>query len=99
MREVDVAERLCGVIPCADKVQFLKTGAEAMAAAVRIARTYTARDVVIGCGYFGWLDWCADDTAGVPAGTQRAISSRAVRRHRRARGGGERRRIVSSPRS
>ena len=38
-REVEVAERLCGVIPCADRVQFLKTGAEAIAAAVRIART------------------------------------------------------------
>jgi glutamate-1-semialdehyde 2,1-aminomutase len=68
-REVELAERLCGVIPCADKVQFLKSGAEAMAAAVRIARTYTARDVVVGSGYFGWLDWCADDTPGVPVGT------------------------------
>jgi glutamate-1-semialdehyde 2,1-aminomutase len=65
--EVDVAERLCGVIPCADRVQFLKTGAEAMAAAVRLARTYTAREVVIGCGYFGWLDWCSDEALGVPA--------------------------------
>ncbi|MEP6492795.1 MAG: aminotransferase class III-fold pyridoxal phosphate-dependent enzyme [bacterium] len=73
VREVDVAERLCGVIPCADKVQFLKTGAEAMAAAVRIARTYTARDLVIGCGYFGWLDWCADDTAGVPEETRQSF--------------------------
>lgn len=72
-REVDLAERLCGVIPCADKIQFLKTGAEAMAAAVRIARTYTARDVVIGSGYFGWLDWSADDAAGVPEGTKRAF--------------------------
>ncbi len=72
-REVDLAERLCGVIPCADKVQFLKTGAEAIAAAVRIARTYTARDVVIASGYFGWLDWCSDDTLGVPEGTKRAI--------------------------
>jgi len=69
-REVEVAERLCGVIPCADKVQFLKTGAEAMAAAVRIARTYTARDIVIASGYFGWLDWAADDIAGVPASTR-----------------------------
>jgi glutamate-1-semialdehyde 2,1-aminomutase len=72
-REVDIAERLCGVIPCADRVQFLKTGAEAMAAAVRIARTYTARDLVIGAGYFGWLDWSADDAAGVPEGTRRAF--------------------------
>jgi glutamate-1-semialdehyde 2,1-aminomutase len=72
-REVDVAERLCGVIPCADRVQFLKTGAEAMAAAVRLARTYTARDLVIGCGYFGWFDWCADDTAGVPEATRQLL--------------------------
>src|SRR5215216_4527380 len=73
VREVEIAERLCGVIPCADKVQFLKTGAEAMSAAVRIARTYTARDVVIACGYFGWHDWCADETSGVPDGTRQAI--------------------------
>jgi len=71
--EVDVAERLCGVIPCADKVQFLKTGAEAIAAAVRLARTYTARELVIAVGYFGWLDWCAEDAGGVPEGTRRAI--------------------------
>jgi glutamate-1-semialdehyde 2,1-aminomutase len=70
VHEVDVAERLCGVIPCADKAQFLKTGAEAIAAAVRIARAYTARDVVVGCGYFGWLDWSADETTGVPQGTR-----------------------------
>ena len=69
-REVDVAERLCGIIPCADKVQFLKSGAEAMAAAVRIARTYTARDLVVGSGYFGWMDWCSDEAAGVPKKTK-----------------------------
>lgn len=69
-REVDLAERLVGVIPCADKVQFLKTGAEAMAAAVRLARTYTARDIVVGSGYFGWHDWCADDAEGVPSATK-----------------------------
>lgn len=73
-REVELAERLCGIIPCADKVQFLKTGAEAIAAAVRLARTYTAREMVIGSGYFGWLDWCADETEGVPEGTRRAFT-------------------------
>ena len=76
-REVDLAERLAGVIPCADKVQFLKTGAEAMAAAVRLARTYTARDIVVGSGYFGWLDWCSDDAEGVPAATK-ALFRRVV---------------------
>ncbi len=66
VREVEVAERLCGVIPCAEMVQFLKTGAEAIAAAVRLARTYTGRDALITCGYFGWLDW-ASTSNGVPA--------------------------------
>ena len=67
--EVEVAERFCGVVPCAEQVLFLKTGAEAMSAAVRIARAYTGRDVVIGCGYFGWHDWAAT-TAGVPENTR-----------------------------
>jgi glutamate-1-semialdehyde 2,1-aminomutase len=67
--EIEVAERLCTVIPCAEMVQFTKTGAEAMSAAVRIARTYTARDIVVGCGYFGWHDW-SSDAAGVPARTR-----------------------------
>jgi glutamate-1-semialdehyde aminotransferase len=66
VREVELAERLCSIIPCAEQVQFLKTGAEAVAAAVRLARTYTGRDVVIASGYFGWLDW-ASDARGVPA--------------------------------
>jgi glutamate-1-semialdehyde 2,1-aminomutase len=67
-REVELAERLCEVVPCAEMVQFLKTGAEATSAAVRLARTYTGRDVVIGCGYFGWHDW-SSTAPGVPAGT------------------------------
>jgi glutamate-1-semialdehyde 2,1-aminomutase len=65
MLEVEIAEQLCEVIPCAEKVQFLKTGAEAIAAAVRLARAYTGRSAVVGSGYFGWLDWCSS-AAGVP---------------------------------
>jgi len=67
--EVEVAERFCGVVPCADRVQFLKTGAEAMSAAVRIARAYTGRQRIIGSGYFGWHDW-ASDALGVPDATR-----------------------------
>ena len=63
--EVDVAERLAELIPCAEQVRFLKTGAEGVAAAVRIARAHTGRAVVIACGYFGWLDW-SSDASGVP---------------------------------
>jgi glutamate-1-semialdehyde 2,1-aminomutase len=67
--EVEVAERLCDVIPCGDRVRFFKTGAEAVAASIRIARTATARSRVVGCGYFGWLDW-SSDSAGVPDGVK-----------------------------
>ncbi len=65
--EVQVAERLCDVIPCAERVRFLKSGAEGMQAAVRIARAHTGRARVIGSGYFGWLDWWSD-AVGVPRG-------------------------------
>jgi glutamate-1-semialdehyde aminotransferase len=68
--EVEVAERFCNVVPCAERVQFLKTGAEAMSAAVRVARAYTGRSIVIGSGYFGWHDWCSNQP-GVPDGVKR----------------------------
>jgi glutamate-1-semialdehyde 2,1-aminomutase len=67
--EVEVAERFCELVPCAERVQFLKSGAEAMAAAVRIARTHTGRSHVVGSGYFGWLDWCSSEP-GVPDGVR-----------------------------
>ena len=63
--EHELAERLAAVIPGAESVRFLKTGAEAVAAAVRIARTHTGRERVITCGYHGWLDWC-QDSPGIP---------------------------------
>lgn len=63
--EVEVAERLQAAMPAAEQVRFLRTGAEATAAAVRLARTLTGRERVVACGYFGWLDWCAD-ARGVP---------------------------------
>lgn len=64
-----LAERLGSVIACAEQVRFLKSGAEGVAAAVRIARTHTGRDRIVCSGYFGWLDW-SSDAAGVPAGAR-----------------------------
>jgi glutamate-1-semialdehyde 2,1-aminomutase len=72
--EVVVAERLCDVIPCAEQVRFLKSGAEAVSAAVRLARTYTGRDRIIGSGYFGWHDWSSSAT-GVPLAVRRDFAS------------------------
>ncbi len=65
--EVTLAERLRELLPSAEQTRFLKSGAEACAAAVRVARAHTGRDLVLGSGYFGWLDWWTD-AAGVPAG-------------------------------
>ena len=64
--EEELAAELTRVMPALEQVRFLKTGAEAVAAAVRLARVATGRDVVLGCGYHGWLDWCSR-SAGVPA--------------------------------
>jgi glutamate-1-semialdehyde 2,1-aminomutase len=72
--EVELAERLCDIIPCAEQVRFLKSGADAMSAAVRLARTATGRSTVVGCGYFGWHDW-ASSSEGVPAAVQRGFQS------------------------
>lgn len=71
--EVCVAEQLIDVIPCAEQVRFLRTGAEANAAAIRLARTATNRTHVIACGYFGWLDWCST-AAGVPPDAQSHVT-------------------------
>ena len=72
-REVELAERLCALIPCAERAQLLKTGAEATSAAVRLARAYTGREHVIACGYFGWHDW-SSDSPGVPASVRKTVS-------------------------
>lgn len=55
--EVELAETLCSLHPWAEMVRFLRTGGEAMAAAVRIARAATGRDRIAFCGYHGWHDW------------------------------------------
>ena len=55
--EVELAETLIGLHPWAQNVRFARSGGEAMAVAVRIARAATSRDVVAFCGYHGWHDW------------------------------------------
>src|SRR5579871_6534470 len=55
--EVDLADLLCDIHPWAEMVRYARSGGEAMAIAVRIARAYTGRDTVAFCGYHGWHDW------------------------------------------
>lgn len=68
--EVEVAERLTEIVPCAEMVRFGKNGSDATAGAVRAARAVTGRDVIACCGYHGWQDWYVGTTTrsrGVPA--------------------------------
>src|SRR5438094_5403130 len=67
--EEELAAALAMRIPWLEQMRFLKTGAEAVAAAVRLARVATGRERVLGCGYHGWLDW-SQGGEGVPAGTR-----------------------------
>ena len=55
--EVDVAEKLVEIIPCAEMVRFGKNGTDATSASIRLSRAYTNRDHVAICGYHGWQDW------------------------------------------
>jgi glutamate-1-semialdehyde 2,1-aminomutase/spore coat polysaccharide biosynthesis protein SpsF len=74
--EVELAERLTRLIPCAEKVRFGKNGSDATSGAVRAARAYTGRERIACCGYHGWQDWYIGSTtrnAGVP-GAVRALT-------------------------
>ena len=55
--EVYLAERLVELHPWADMVRFARSGGEANAIAIRIARAATGKDGVAVCGYHGWHDW------------------------------------------
>ncbi len=88
--EVALADRLCELHPWADMVRLTRSGGEAGAVAVRIARAASGKDAVAFCGYHGWHDWylaanIADDSAldghllrGLePAGVPRALRGSA----------------------
>jgi len=55
--EVFLAEKLLELHQWADKAKFARTGAEANAMAIRIARTYSKKQNIAICGYHGWHDW------------------------------------------
>ena len=71
--ECEVSELLCEVIPCAEQARFLKTGGEACAAAIRIARAYTGRSHILQIGYNGWLNSLAAGARVGPRETARKI--------------------------
>jgi glutamate-1-semialdehyde 2,1-aminomutase len=89
--EVELAELLFELHPWANMARYARSGGEAMAIAVRIARAKTKRDKILFCGYHGWHDWylaanLADDQAldghllsGLaPAGVPRGLMGTAL---------------------
>ena len=55
--EVHLAEKLVSMHPWSDMVKFARSGGEANAVAIRIARAASGKDGVAICGYHGWHDW------------------------------------------
>ncbi|QNI57182.1 aminotransferase class-III/ pyridoxal-phosphate-dependent [Synechococcus sp. BIOS-U3-1] len=55
--EVLLAEKLVDLHPWSDMARFAKSGGEANAISVRIARAATGREIILFCGYHGWHDW------------------------------------------
>ncbi|MBL8415501.1 MAG: glutamate-1-semialdehyde 2,1-aminomutase [Propionivibrio sp.] len=80
-REVDMADLLCALLPSLDMVRLVSSGTEATMSAIRLARGYTGRDLLIkfeGCYHghsdsllvkagSGMLTFGNPSSAGVPA--------------------------------
>lgn len=67
--EVELAEKLCEIVPCAEMVRFVKNGGDATTAAIRLARAYTKKEMVLMSGYHGMHDWsigASENNKGVP---------------------------------
>jgi glutamate-1-semialdehyde-2,1-aminomutase len=66
---IKLAEKLKQILPCSEMVRFVKNGSDATASAVRLARAYTGKDVILCSGYHGMHDWYISSTvnnAGIP---------------------------------
>ncbi|MDD3694471.1 MAG: aminotransferase class III-fold pyridoxal phosphate-dependent enzyme, partial [Lentisphaeria bacterium] len=64
--EAELAELLCEIVPCAEQSRFLKTGGEAIAACIKVARAKSGRNQVIQIGYNGWLNSLAGEGVSLP---------------------------------
>lgn len=77
LKEMELAKVISTIIPSMESMRFLKSGSEAVSAAVKIARSYTKKDIVLSNGYHGWHDWSTPITpksSGTPASYKSIIS-------------------------
>lgn len=68
-KELELAEKINEWLPYAGMVRFGKNGSDVTSGAVRAARAYTGKDIILCCGYHGWQDWYIGTTtrsAGIP---------------------------------
>jgi glutamate-1-semialdehyde 2,1-aminomutase len=68
--EVELAERLCELVPAFERVRLGLAGSDAVHAALRLARAATGRSLVIKFAghYHGWLDTILTGTGHLPPG-------------------------------
>ena len=82
--ELEWGRRVCELMPCADKVRFVGSGAEATMLAMRIARGHTGKDKIVRweSHYHGWHDYVMPGTlhpfgvpgsTGIPKGTLESV--------------------------
>lgn len=62
-------------IPCAEMGFMVKTGSDAATSAIRIARAYTGKNMVLRCGYHGWHDWAIAVKNGIPENCYKDVDS------------------------
>ncbi|MGQ4807316.1 Glutamate-1-semialdehyde 2,1-aminomutase [Candidatus Entotheonellaceae bacterium PAL068K] len=60
--ELEWGERVCNLIPCADKVRFVGSGAEATMLAMRIARGHTGKNKIRRCATPDPAVWRGNDS-------------------------------------
>jgi glutamate-1-semialdehyde 2,1-aminomutase len=78
--EVELAERLVGLIDAAEMVKFAKNGSDATTAAVKLARAYTGRDKLLYCRshpFFSTDDWFIGTTP-MRSGIPRCVSELSI---------------------
>jgi glutamate-1-semialdehyde 2,1-aminomutase len=82
--EVELGERVQRLVPCADRVEFVVSGTEATALAIRIARALTGRNKIAKFqGHFhGWNDYAVQGmvepfdlpvSSGIPTGVRESV--------------------------
>ncbi|MDB4184320.1 aminotransferase class III-fold pyridoxal phosphate-dependent enzyme [Alphaproteobacteria bacterium] len=55
--EIELSQKLIKMHPWSQMAKFTRSGGEACNVAIRIARAYSKKDIILFCGYHGWHDW------------------------------------------